>query len=83
MVCQTLSMGGDTVIVCGRVRRPPRCFCCIKTAGFQCDWKVPGGTCDRHVCAAHAFQVGDNKHLCPEHQATYIDWQIAHQRVNV
>lgn len=75
MACQTLSLGGGTVIVCGRGHRPRRCFCCTKSAGFQCDWKVAGGTCDRHICGAHAHPVAENKHLCPQHRKEYEVWR--------
>jgi len=41
---------------------------CLAPSGFQCDWDMGDGrTCDRHICAAHAHQVGPNRHLCPIH----------------
>jgi hypothetical protein len=75
MACQTLSIGGGTVIACSRGRKPKRCFCCIKAAGFQCDWKVVSGTCDRHICSEHAHPVSGNKHLCPQHRKEYEAWR--------
>lgn len=54
------------------------CFCITQ---YQCDWKLtpPGQvthvrTCDRYLCAGHAFQVAPNKHLCPEHKKAYEAW---------
>ncbi|WP_224030223.1 hypothetical protein [Paraburkholderia caribensis] len=26
-----------------------------------------GKTCDRHLCAVHAHQIGADVHLCPAH----------------
>lgn len=67
---------GATAIVCGRGNRTERCRWCAHTPGeFQCDWKVAKGrTCDKHICAQHAKQVGPDKHLCPEHQKSYEQW---------
>lgn len=62
---------GTTGIVCTS-RRRPRCSVpgCNAPSGFQCDHRVKSGkTCDRHLCAAHAHQVGDDMHLCPTHLA--------------
>lgn len=54
---------------------------CGWISGFQCDWKIGGGkTCDRWICEAHAQEVGQDKHLCPEHQAAYREWQAARRR---
>jgi hypothetical protein len=62
---------GITGIVCTRGRkRAPRCSVpgCNATSGFQCDYRVQGGkTCDRHLCAVHAHQVGPDAHFCPTH----------------
>ena len=70
--------GGGLAIVCtsrrhGRTRY--LCRWCPHTGELQCDWKVASGkTCDKYICAAHAFQVGPEKHLCPEHQVAYQLW---------
>lgn len=70
-------------IVCTRGRRH-RCSTCLKPSTFQCDWKVgktgagKPKTCDRHICAAHAQQVGTDKHLCPDHQAAFRQWKAQH-----
>jgi hypothetical protein len=63
---------GLTGIVCTSRRRAPRCSVagCNAPSGFQCDHRVRGGkTCDRHLCAVHAHQVGDDVHFCPTHLA--------------
>lgn len=78
MTCDYLKMDGKIVgIVCSRGKRRQRCAWCTHTVGeFQCDWKMgEGKTCDKHLCAAHAQEVGENKHLCPEHQKAYKLWQ--------
>jgi len=49
---------------------------CAWLSGYQCDWKIETGTCDRYLCEAHAFEVSEEKHLCPEHVATYRGWLI-------
>lgn len=80
MSCENVKLpGGGFAIVCGRGRRTPRCRWCERTPGkFQCDWKLGGGkTCDKHICAKHAQEVGPDKHLCPEHQETYKKWLAA------
>jgi hypothetical protein len=47
---------------------------CLAPGEFLCDGPPPPerardihgtGTCDRSLCAAHAHQVGPNRHLCP------------------
>lgn len=48
---------------------------CMQMASFQCDWKVPGGTCDMHLCEEHALRVAPEKDLCPEHQKAYEAWK--------
>ena len=69
---------GMVAIVCtsGRRRRPHRCVSCGAVAGLQCDWKLEGGkTCDAWICAGCAQEAGPDKHLCPTHQRTYMEWQ--------
>ncbi len=57
------------------MRRAPRCRWCVSTpGGFQCDWKIDERTCDKHICTGHAFQVGPDKHVCPEHLVAYQLW---------
>ena len=57
---------------------------CLAPGGFQCDWPMPNNvsrgrgyrpTCDRHLCPAHAHQVGPDKHYCPEHFQEHADGQ--------
>ncbi len=63
--------GGFSGIVCTRGRRrAPRCSVdgCNALSNFQCDFHMkPGKTCDRHLCAVHAHQIGADVHLCPTH----------------
>ncbi|MEK6290081.1 MAG: hypothetical protein V4793_01620 [Paraburkholderia tropica] len=65
--------GGGSGIICTRGRgRTPRCSVpdCSAPSAFQCDFNMkPGTTCDRHLCAAHAHQVGPDVHFCPTHLA--------------
>lgn len=64
---------GVSGIVCTRGRRrTPRCSVdgCKAPSGFQCDHRGPSGkTCDRHLCAIHAHEVGSDVHFCPTHLA--------------
>lgn len=47
---------------------------CAQMSAFLCDGPVGGGhTCDRALCEAHAFEVGKNRHYCPECRADHID----------
>lgn len=47
---------------------------CMEMSAFLCDGPVGGGhTCDRALCEAHAFEVGKNRHYCPECRADHID----------
>jgi len=67
---------GSFAIACeGGHRRRHDCVGCGRSAGLQCDWKTGAGkTCDAWICAACAKEVGPDKHLCPAHQRTYIEW---------
>ncbi|WP_227242479.1 hypothetical protein [Paraburkholderia caribensis] len=62
---------GTRGIVCTRGRkRVHRCSVdgCNAPSGFQCDFRTrQGKTCDRHLCAVHAHQIGSDVHLCPTH----------------
>ncbi|GJH31401.1 hypothetical protein CBA19CS91_01610 [Paraburkholderia hospita] len=61
---------GVSGIVCTRGRRTKRCSVegCREPSGFQCDFRTaPKKTCDRHLCAVHAHQIGADVHLCPQH----------------
>ncbi|MGF6806244.1 hypothetical protein OKW30_001370 [Paraburkholderia sp. Clong3] len=66
---------GTSGIVCTRDRRTgPRCAVdgCRAPSGYQCDYPVsPRKTCDRHLCANHAHEVGADIHYCPEHFAQW------------
>lgn len=69
MGCQTVNLpGGARAIVCSRGRRHrERCAWCQFGSMFQCDAPVGSGTCDKHLCAAHADEVGPDRHYCPMH----------------
>ncbi len=69
--------GGISAIVCGSGRRPHTyCVACDQVAAFLCDWKMGGGkTCDRQLCAVHAEEVAENKHLCPAHSKAWAQWR--------
>jgi hypothetical protein len=57
-------------IVCTGKRRAKRCSVegCNQPSGFQCDFRTTAKkTCDRHLCAVHAHQVGPDQHFCPTH----------------
>lgn len=83
-------INGMAVHVRGSKKLPPGCGAmvgvqtsdgaamqlCLAPGGFQCDWDIgKGRTCDRHVCEAHANQVGKNKHYCPDHHRELLDGQ--------
>ena len=59
--------GGGSGILCTRTRRP-RCAC-GQPATLQCDapTKRRSGTCDKHLCASCATEVGPDRHLCQQH----------------
>ena len=67
MPCTPFQFAGGRGILCTRTARP-RCACGT-SATLQCD--APSGrrsgTCDRHLCAACATEVGPDRHLCPGH----------------
>jgi hypothetical protein len=72
---------GKAVIVCGLRGSKPKFCACGREAKFLCDWKVrdsKSGTCDRPLCVQHGKQVAPLKHLCPEHQRRWEDWQHRH-----
>lgn len=74
MPCAPFRMpDGTRGIVCTRGRRrAPRCSVegCNAPSGFQCDHRgARGKTCDRHLCAVHAHQVGEDTHFCPAHMS--------------
>ena len=86
MKCERLhdpKTGELIAIVCssggrGYRERAHRCAC-RQVARLQCDWKLAvGKTCDAWICAGCAQEVGPNKHLCPAHQVSYIEWKARH-----
>lgn len=41
---------------------------CLAPSAYLCDGAnntQPSGTCDAPLCAAHAREIGPNRHLCP------------------
>ncbi len=77
MVCRTMPLpGGGYAIVCGPAPKRKRCSACGKPADLLCDWKVDTAkTCDAPICAACAVEPAPDKHLCREHQATWLEWR--------
>jgi hypothetical protein len=69
MPCTPFTLGTARGFICTRGQRP-RCAC-GKPATLQCDapTKRKSGTCDRHLCAGCAVEVGPEKHLCQGHAA--------------
>lgn len=83
MPCTPVTLpGGIRAIVCTRGQRL-RCAC-GRAPSFQCDAPTQGklissgpnagrvrkgGTCDKHLCASCATEVGPDRHLCPAHAA--------------
>lgn len=69
MPCTPFTINGVSGILCTRTRRP-RCVCGLPSA-YQCDApsQRKSGTCDRHLCAGCATEVGPDKHLCRTHAA--------------
>lgn len=69
MPCTPFNINGARGFVCTRGPRP-RCAC-GKPATLQCDApaKRKSGTCDKHLCAACATDVGPDRHLCAAHAA--------------
>lgn len=68
MPCTPFTLtGGARGFICSRTRRL-RCAC-GQAATLQCDAPSQrrSGTCDRHVCATCATEVGPDKHLCAVH----------------
>jgi hypothetical protein len=82
--CRRHLIGGKIVgIICGNFPEVKPCNC-GKPMQFLCDWKIgkhANGrrkTCNAPICSEHALEVGPNKHLCPEHQKAWREWQAAH-----
>lgn len=73
--------GGARGIVCTRSRQAaPRCAC-GKLATIQCDAPVThrNGTCDRHLCASCATELGPDLHVCPKHTAAKLPGAVQQQ----
>jgi hypothetical protein len=55
---------------CAPIQLDGKTVACAAISGFLCDWETgPGTTCSKAVCAAHALQIGPDRHLCSEHAA--------------
>lgn len=72
MPCTPFAFRGATGFICTRTRRP-RCAC-GQPATLQCDAPTArrSGTCDRHICASCATEVGPELHLCPAHTSAGV-----------
>jgi hypothetical protein len=71
MPCIPFTFKGGRGFMCTRTpARVPRCVCGLPSA-YQCDApsQRKSGTCDRHLCAGCATEVGPDKHLCRTHAA--------------
>lgn len=82
MPCTPVTLpGGMRAIVCTRSPRP-RCAC-GQRATLQCDApsKRKSGTCDRHLCASCATEVGPDQHLCPAHAAAGAEAEAVQARL--
>lgn len=68
---------GMSAIVCTSGRAGlVLCTACDRRAPLLCDWKTgKSKTCDLPICAVHAEEVGENKHLCPRHSKAWAQWQ--------
>ncbi len=77
MACRGIKLpNGGAAIVCGPRKRRRNCDRCGAKATLLCDWKTDAGkTCDRPICTACAEEVGPDKHLCPDHQLAWAEWQ--------
>jgi len=77
MPCRTLSIpGGGFAIVCSRGSNPRRtCVVChrgerstdMKLCDFPLHGAKKGQTCDRSLCAAHAYHIEPDTDYCPAH----------------
>lgn len=70
MPCTPFTLpGGARGFICSR-RPAPRCGC-GRPATIQCDATTThrSGTCDRHLCASCATEIGPDLHLCGKHAA--------------
>lgn len=73
MPCNHLNVDGFHAIVCAGHARRKRCTyrTCSAWATFECDYVYDvstGRTCDRAICAAHATEVGADRHYCTFHK---------------
>lgn len=57
---------GSKGFICGDLGE--HCTSCSEVSDFLCDYPVGDDkTCDLHLCASHAYEVGINLHYCPAH----------------
>lgn len=68
MTCHVVTLpDGKHAIVC-MSDRPRRCRCGAR-ATLLCDYPVKAfRTCDRPICRRCATEIGEDRHLCPEHR---------------
>jgi hypothetical protein len=66
--CTPFRFAGGQGILCMRTAKP-RCACGA-SATIQCDAPTnrKSGTCDKHLCAECATEVGPDRHLCQAHR---------------
>ena len=59
-MCEHISVGGQTIIVCGMRREKPKpCAFCGQPSTKQCDFPVDGKTCDAYMCDGCSVSVGE------------------------
>jgi hypothetical protein len=76
MTCTPIDIPGvGRGFICGPRAKRKRCSGCGRPADLLCDWKVPGGTCDKPICASCTTSPAKDKDLCPEHAAAFERWK--------
>lgn len=70
MPCELIRIrDGGTIVLCSS-KRSQRCSVCRRyKASLQCDFPDGKATCDKHLCASCAVEIGPDLHACPSHPA--------------
>ena len=78
MPCYSKYQEGGNLIICGRLG--PHCndSRCNWVADYLCDYPVGNGkTCDRSLCADHAYEIAPGIHYCASHYNAWVDFKNA------
>lgn len=72
MACEVQRQGGETLILCSRGSRRPRCSSCgAPGAELLCDYPLKGrrtgSTCSKPICRRCAVHREPDHDLCPAH----------------